>query len=318
MPKREIKLLRLPQSIALHIGAHKAGSTHLQKVLFKNRVLLSDEDIRCYGPSFLRKDGCNLGAMFGLSWSKGPLSGRTAHDKLAFLAKSKDRLVFSEENFVETLSDKYGRLSLPVYPLAIERLTELVETWAPIKPQLFLAVRNPASFLESAYSQVLFGSVFIEPSKFHAYNDWRKVDWASYITKLRTIKGMGEIFVWRQEDYQLTKRLIMRRMLRWEVGRKIELIKSRIHQSLSAPAVRQTLAWAKDGETGKHAEMARKLLPVNAENKHFDLYDLDTIARAGLIYDAQMAKIEAMDDVTMLHPPTHKQKGLKSTAKTAT
>jgi hypothetical protein len=318
VPEREIKLLRLPQSIALHIGAHKTGSTHLQKVLFENRAMLSDEGIRCYGPRFLRKPGCNLGAMFGMSWSKGPLSGSTAHDQLAFLARSKDRVVFSEENFVETLSDKHGRVSLPVYPLAIERLTELVATWAPIKPQLFLAVRNPASFLESTYSQVLFGSVFIEPSKFRAYNDWRKVDWADYVAKLRTIKGIAEIYVWRQEDYQLTQRLILCRMLRWKGGPKIELIKGRVHQSLSAPAVRQTLVWAQEGETGKHAERARKLLPVNAENKHFDLYGIDTIARSGVIYDAQMAKIEEMDDVTVLHPPSHKQKGLKSPAKTAT
>ena len=318
MVKREIKLPRLPQSIAIHIGAHKTGTSHLQKVLFKNSIMISDEGIRCYGPRFLRKHGCNLGAMFGLSWSKGNVSGRTAHDQLAFLAESKDRLVFSEENFVETLSDKYGCVSLPVYPLAIERLTELFATWAPIRPQLFLAVRNPASFLESAYSQVLLGSLCIEPDKFRARNDWRKIDWADYIAKLRKIKGVGEIYVWRQEDYHLTQRLIMRHMLGWDVSRKIKLIKGRVHQSLSVPAVCQTLAWAQGGEIGKHAEKARKLFPVNTENKHFDLYGTDTLTQAGVIYDAQMVQIEAMDNVTILHAPLRKQKGLKSPAKTAT
>ncbi|WP_144055803.1 hypothetical protein [Octadecabacter arcticus] len=186
----------------------------------------SDAGIRCYGPGFLRKRGRNIAAMFGMSWSKGPLPNRTAHEQLAYLAKGNSRLVFSEENFVETLSDKDGRVSLPIYPLAIERVTELVAAWAPIKPQLFLAVRNPATFLASAYSQVLFGSVYIEPRQYRARNDWRKIDWADYITKLRTITGVSDIYVWRQEDYDLTHRLILRRMLRWQAGGRIERSKA--------------------------------------------------------------------------------------------
>jgi hypothetical protein len=313
-----MKLPRLPQSIALHIGAHKTGSSHLQKVIYENRVMLSDAGIRCYGPGFLRKRGCNLAAMFGMSWSKGPLPNRTPHEQLAYLAKGNNRLVFSEENFVETLSDKNGRVSLPIYPLAIERVTELVAAWAPIKPQLFLAVRNPATFLASAYSQVLFGSVYIEPRQYRARNDWRKIDWADYITKLRTITGVSDIYVWRQEDYDLTHRLILRRMLRWQAGGRIETIKGRVHQSLSAHAVRQTLAWAQDGETGHLAAKSRKLFPISADNKAFGLYAAETLVRAGQVYDAQMAQIEAMDGVTVLQPPKRKQEGLKSPSKTVT
>jgi hypothetical protein len=315
-----MKLPRLPQSIALHIGAHKAGSSHLQKVLYENRVMLSDADIRCYGPGFLRQRGRNLAAMFGMSWSEGPLPRRTAHEQLAFLAKGNKRLVFTEENFVETLSDKDGRVSLPIYPSAINRVTELVAAWAPIKPQLFLAVRNPATFLASAYSQVLFGSVYIEPLKYRARNDWRKIDWADYIAKLRTITGISDIYVWRQEDYDLTHRLILilRRMLRWQAGGKIETIKGRVHQGLSTPAVHQTLAWAQDGETGQLAAKSRKLFPINADNKAFDLYTTETLVQAGAVYDAQMAQIGAMDGVTVLQPPKRKREGLKSPSKTVT
>jgi hypothetical protein len=40
--------------------------------------------------------------------------------------------------------------------------------------------------------------------------------------------------------------------------------------------------------------------------------------RAGQVYDAQMAQIEAMDGVTVLQPPKRKQEGLKSPSKTVT
>ncbi|AGI66091.1 hypothetical protein OAN307_c03360 [Octadecabacter antarcticus 307] len=278
--------------------------------------MLSDEGIRYCGPSYLRRRGRNLAAMFGLSWSEAPMPHRTAHEQLAFLSKGNERLVFSEENFVEVLSDKEGRVSLPVYPSAIERVTELVAAWAPIKPQLFVAVRNPATFLASAYSQVLFGSAFIAPNKFRAHNDWRKIDWAGYIAKLRTISGVGDIYVWRQEDYDLTHRLILRRLLRWKVGGNIETIEGRVHQSLSAAAVRQTLAWAQDGGTVKLAAKSRKLFPINADNKPFGLYTTSTLAQADAVYDAQMAQIEALDGVTVLKPPKRTLKGLKSPAKT--
>jgi hypothetical protein len=183
---------------------------------------------------------------------------------------------------------------------------------------IVLAVRNPATFLASAYSQVLFGSVYIEPRRYRARNDWRKIDWADYIAKLRTITGVSDIYVWRQEDYDLTHRLILRRMLHWQAGGKIETIKSRVHQSLSAPAVRQMLAWAQDGETGQLAAKSRKLLPINADNKPFELHTTETLVRAGAVYDAQMAQIKAMDGVTVLQPPKPKQEGLKSLSKTVT
>ncbi len=299
----------LPQSIALHIGAHKTASSHLQRVLYKNRKMLADESIRYFGPNYLRMPGRNLSAMFGLSWSDSPAPRRTAQEQLAFLAKGKSRLVFSEENFVSVLTDKAGRVNLPLYPLAVERVAELAAAWAPIKPQLFVAVRNPATFMASAYSQALFGSAYIGPRTYRARNDWRRVDWADYIRQLRGISDISDLCVWRQEDYERSQRLILRRMLRWRLGPKIENVEGRVHQGLSASAVRQTLEWAQEGLTEKLAAKSRSLYPINEDNKPFALYAQSTLADAQSVYDAQMAQIDGMDGVTVLHPPKGRQKG---------
>ena len=305
-------------SIALHIGAHKTASSHLQRVLYNNREYLSDEGIRCYGPGYLRQEGRSLAEIFGMSWSEGEAPKRGPLEQLRLLTKGRKRLVFTEENFVGTLSDKYGRVSLPLYPNGVDRVAELVAAWAPVKPQLFVAVRNPASYLASAYSQGLVAGRHLGPRTFRARNDWRKIDWADYITRLQAIEGIDHVFVWRQEDYDRCHRLILRRLLRWKVGAKVETVEGRVNTGLSAAAVRQTLQWAQDGEDGKLAGKAQALFPVNDNNKPFNLYAPSTLAAAQDIYDAQMAHIEALDRVTVLQPPAPRAEGLKSPDKTVT
>lgn len=293
----------LPQSIALHIGAHKTASSHLQNVIYRNRDMISDNGIRAYGPGFLRMKGRNLAAMFGASWSESPAPRRTPHGQLAFLAKGRSRLVFTEENFVGNLADSAGRLPMPLYPQARARVAEMVEKWAPVETEIFLGIRNPAAYMASAYSQALFGGANIGPRTFRARNDWRGIDWMAYITKLRSIPGLGAIYVWRQEDYETTHRLILRRMLRWKVGGMIETVESRLNQGMSADAVRQTLQWVQDGKTGPLARDARKAFPVGELHEPFHLYAPVTLAAAQAEYDAQCARIGELEGVTFLRPP---------------
>jgi hypothetical protein len=279
-------------------------------MLKHNRKLLVDEGIAAYGPWYLRMKGRSLHSMFGLQGSGNAAPRRTAHDQLVFLAKGAKRLVFSEENFAGVLRGPEGRVSFPLYSTAPEKIADFASTVAPVKLDLFLAVRNPAAFMASAYSQTLFGGTHIGPRTFRARNDWRAVDWAEYVTRLRAVEGVGEIYVWRQEDYDATLRLIMRRMLRWSTGGKVEKIKDgRVHQGLSAAAVRQTLAWAQEGYSENLASVARSDFPINDTNKAFKLYAASTLAESGVAYDAQMAQIEAIKDVTVLHPPNHAKQG---------
>jgi len=299
----------LPQSIALHIGAHKTASTHLQKTLWNNREMLSADGIRIFNPGYLRIPGRSLPSMFGLSWSNTAPPRRDAQEQLAFLAKGHKRLVFTEENFVGVLANKKGEINLPLYPSAVKRITELTRAWAPIKPQIFLGIRNPASFLASAYSQVLMGRSHVGPRAFRLRNDWALIDWADYVAAIRGIETVGDIFVWRQEDYETSQRLILRRMLRWKVGGKVDILPGRIHQGLSVNAVRQTLEWAKDKKEGPLAGTARGMHPISEANPAFQLYADRVFAEAKAGYDAQVERINAMEGVTVLHPPKAAQVG---------
>ena len=193
----------LPQSISLHIGAHKTASSHLQNVLYKNRGLLADEGIRLLGPRYLRMKGRTLAAMFNTSWSENPEPRRKPQPQLQFLAKGRKHMVLSEENFVGNITDNKGRVTLPLYPQAASRIAELVGKFAPVPTELFLAVRDPSAYMASAYSQTMFGGAYIRPRQFRLRNDWKAVDWADYVDRIRAVSGVKHIYLWRQKQPRL-------------------------------------------------------------------------------------------------------------------
>ena len=292
----------LPDSISLHIGAHKTASSHLQNLLYKNRGLLAEANIRVYGPRYLRMQGRNLAAMFGTSWSESPTPRRKPQRQLKFLAKGRSHMVLSEENLVGNLADQKGRTVMPLYPAAQDRVQELVSKWAPVPTELFLAVRDPTSFLASAYSQAMFGGIHIRPRQFRLKNDWREVDWAEYVDRLRAVTGLSNIYVWRQEDYNQSQRLIMAKLLRWDHADDLKIIDKRVHQGLSVSAVQHTLEAASEGQTGTLARDARRAFPVGDAHKLFDLYSESAKRKSREAYAEQMARIEGMDGVTVLRP----------------
>jgi hypothetical protein len=294
----------LPQSISFHIGAHKTASSHLQNVLYKNRGLLADEGIRLFGPRYLRMKGRTLAAMFNTSWSESPEPRRKPQRQLKFLAKGRKHMVLSEENFVGNVTDPKGRVALPLYPLAASRLAELMEKFAPVPTELFIAVRDPAAYLASAYSQAMFGGSHIRPRQFRLRNDWRAVDWADYVDRIRAVSGVKHIYLWRQEDYDAVSPQIMRHLLRWDDVSEIQTIEGRVHQGLSVSAVQKTIEAASEGQTGKLARIARRAYPIGEHHKQFELYSSSTRRNSAEIYDVQMGKIEKMEGVTVLRPST--------------
>ena len=258
------------------------------------------DGIRFYGPSELRSNNRELQVRFNLSNSKGPAPDRTPHEQLAHLAQGCRRLVFSEENIAGTLTNHKGKIQLPVYPNAFKRIEELAACWSPLKPELFVCVRNPASYISSAYGQCLNSAPSVEPQTFRELNNWRSVDWASFIARIRAIPGVGNVTVWRQEDYAKNPRRIYRRMIRWRTGGTLTLIEQHVNKGLSAAAVEATLRFASEGQTDGIVGKARKEFPINETNEPFKLYTAETYAEADKVYADQMARIAGMDGVTLL------------------
>ena len=270
---------------------------------------MREDGIRLFGPRYLRMKGRTLAAMFNTSWSESPVPRRGPHDQLRFLAKGRRHMVLSEENFVGNVTDAKGRVALPLYPLAAPRLSELVEKWSPVPVNLFIAVRDPTSYLASAYSQAMFGGTHMRPRQFRLRNDWKAVDWADYVGRIRAVAGIGQVYLWRQEDYNAVLPQILQHLLHWDDTSMMQMIEGRVHQGLSVSAVQQTIEFASEGQTGKLAREARRLFPVGEHHAQFELFSASAQRKSAEMYAVQMAKIAEISGVTVLRPPSDAQEG---------
>ena len=289
-------------TLALHIGAHKTATTHMQKTLQVNRKLLRDAGIVYYGPNYLRKPYQSPRHLFAVDDRYIDKRNWTGREKLEEMARGNARVVVSEENFIGALHRGSRTLDIPLYPKAVGYLSQLVENIAPHKLQIFLGVRDPAQFIMSAYSQKLFSG---RPMSWQAYNRTvapQDIDWSHLVRRITAIDGISKVFVWRYEDYHDVLRLIWRRMLRWKLGPMIDPFQAPLHQGLSVKAVEIALEWFEKTGDPKSAEQARETYPVSAEYPKFAPYDADALAASSAIYARDIDRIKAIKGVTVLEP----------------
>jgi hypothetical protein len=288
--------------VALHIGAHKTASTHLQGSLNAAALDLADCGVRFYGPDYLRIEGRSLPAMFGLAQNSAPR--RPPAQQLNFLAKDGHRVLFSEENFCGLLHDGAGGMPIPLYPMAEERLLRLVDVLAPVPVDAFIAIRSPARFVTSAYSQTLMGGHVMPFRAFRAANPFRRIGWAAYVERLRAVAGLRGLTVWRYEDYAQVFDQIVSALAGEVAAAMVQPRPKPAHRSLSARAVKFVLSRRKAGDAGDLALIARNRFPASSDGSdRFDPFSPDDHAASERLYAAQVAKIAAMPGVTLLSPP---------------
>ena len=288
--------------LSLHLGPHKTATTHLQRSILNHQEEIIAAGVRAYGPDYLRQGGRNIPNLFGLTrWGARRAARREPMDQLKFLAKSGWRVLLSEENFLGQLHRDDGTLALPVYSEAAERISDLASNFPSVAVRVFLAIRQPDTFLESAYSQTLFAGKFLPPDQFVAQHQPDQVDWAQMMTAISAIPNVS-LHVWRYEDYHQVFPTLMKRMLRWKLGGTVKPFGRTLHAGLSAQAVEQVMAWAQEGREGALAMDARKMLPVGPDRPRFTLYDQAVKDAAALDYQRQFDTICQLPDIDVIRP----------------
>ncbi len=292
-------------NLSLHIGAHKTATTHLQRSLTAAKEMLIVQGVRYYGPDYFRRTGRSIDQMFGLQGDDGPPPRRTSAAQMAFLAKDAEHVLLSEENFIGAF-DASGSDGAPGHYAAAEhRIGALVSRIANVRLRLFLGIRDPASFLTSAYSQSLLMGRIATPRRFRSEHPLATIDWADLVFRLRAVRGVGRVYVWRFEDHADVVPLVLRRMMPGPVGRRIALIDRRINSALSGRALADVLARSKAGEAGDLAELARRDFPAGRRYPRLEIFDTADHALSATRYADQVARIGTMAGVTLLRPPGH-------------
>ena len=291
-----------PLSVAFHIGAHKTATTHLQRSLRHAADQLAAQGVQYYGPDTLRLPGRSLQSLFGLKHqAPDDAVKRPAAEQVARLRKDGHRLVLSEENFIGALNTPNGRKMKRRYKAADARLSGLSDAIGQ-KIDVHLAVRRPTAFLNSAYCQMLLGGR-VQPLKTYLKSHGiGTVDWVDLVSRLRAAPGVGDVTVWRYEDYSALFPQIVAGLVGQEAASLVTPRRRRINQGLSAPAVAQVLEQAGAGADENSARAARKALPVEDGHAPFDGFSEKEHATGDAAYARQIAAIAKMDGVTLLRP----------------
>lgn len=280
--------------IALHVGAHKTATTHLQRSLSKQSDLLQDRGVRFFGPPYFRK-GASLDVRFGL---QGDVSAPQAQATFAQMAGDARRVIISEENFIGTMHNRFAQMAFPLYPGASDRIDALAAQIAPEGLDVFLGLRDPADYINSCYCQALIGGHKVILEEVKAHNRISAIDWPDLVARIRATKSVRKLIVWRYEDYSALFPAIMEQMVGRGCG--ITPLEIRINSGLSQEAVARILMRYADGKGREAAVRARDRFPVGPDHPPFDAFDPWERNSAAAQYTAQIAKIAAMDDVTLL------------------
>lgn len=290
-----------PLTIAFHVGVHKTATSHLQRCLKKAAAALAADGVQYHGPESFRSDTGTIPARFGFRKGQPANAVPDPQAALEALSQGADRLVLSEENFIGVLNSPRGRAVRRRYKVAGERLTAFA-TAISRDVDVFIAIRRPTGFINSAYGQMLMSGQILPLNVFLRRNPPGSVDWVDVVGRIRAARGVGRVTVWRYEDYAVLFPQIVAGLVGADKAHHVQMVERSINPGLSAAAVAEVLHRSVHGDIDRIGFLARKLLPVQAGYPPFDGYTADEHARSDAAYAAQIAAISAMDDVTFLRP----------------
>lgn len=197
-------------SITLLAGAHKTASTHLQSTLMAQRARLAAEGVGLIGPREVR---VHLRA----AMQPVDLAPAEAHAlacaAFAQLCPGARHIVVMEEN---TLGATFRPLLLGpkglLYPFAGRRLSDAWAAFAGPELRLGLAIRAPATFLPSCWSEQLLHG------EWQSFRDYVQgvppgvPRWSSLINRVRAVQP--ELTFWAYEDYPA----VLPQIIDWATG----------------------------------------------------------------------------------------------------
>ncbi len=199
--------------LVLHTGVHFTEEDRLMKCLLRNRDDFAQRGVAVPGPgkyrTLLRETLMSM-----MTTEPSP----DARDVLldAMLDEDRvDRVILSNAHFfgAPRTAVRQGLL----YTNAPQRLAHMARLFAEDQIEVFMAIRNPATFLPLAFEQ----SPREELMNFMGGVDPRQVRWSDTLVRMREAAPDIPITVWCNEDSPMIWAQIIREMAELEHGQKI-------------------------------------------------------------------------------------------------
>ncbi|MGB7241161.1 MAG: hypothetical protein WBC93_03630 [Sulfitobacter sp.] len=199
--------------LVLHTGAHFTEEDRLIKCLLRNKGDFAARGVSVPGPGKYRR----LLSETLMAMREAP-AAPGARDVLmdAILDdEPADRLILSNAHFFAPARGVVNRGMF--YARAEEKMAHMVRLFPHDQIELFMAIRNPASFLPACFQKMESESAidFLDGS------DPRVLRWSELLIRLRKALPEVQITVWCNEDAPLIWGQIIREMAALEHGQKI-------------------------------------------------------------------------------------------------
>ncbi|MGY6704893.1 hypothetical protein [Roseinatronobacter sp.] len=287
----------------LHIGAHKTASTHLQRVLRRNQARLDACGVACFGPQRLRNKMKlpQLGA-------DHPAGRRVIAPLVLALQQAQSRgqrLVISEENILGTTRSDIIACGDRLYPNADGRVARLLTLLGAQDVTLYMAVRNPPDFINSAYGQQIKGGNLIDFDSYVAGFDPLALRWSDLVARLVACPAVGRLVLWRYEDYAQVVPDMLTQLLGADAASGLRLSSAPRQVGSSARAIEHARARLQsDPALSPKAAIAEAeaQFPKSAQWPGPQYFTPKVLAEAMQTYHDDLMTLQSQDKVVFVHP----------------
>lgn len=288
--------------IVYHLGAHFTDDERLLRCLLKNRDLLVQNEIVVPGPNRYRRL---------LRETATKLKGKAATvDEQALILEQimeedrANRLILSWESF---LSLPNYVLNERFYPTAGERVRAFCQIFPEIEAEFHLAIRNPASFLPQLYER-------LKPESYRDFlngADPLNMCWSDVIERIVDANPGVPLTVWCDEDTPLIWPEILRAVAGLPEGTQLDGEADLISGLMSGEGLSRLEAYLQS-HPPQSVMQRRKIvsafldkfaLPERIDQEiEMPGWTADMVAEMTRSYDADVARIAQMDEITFLAP----------------
>lgn len=195
--------------ISFFLGGHRAGISHVYDRLLKNERLLKSQGVKVVDTFEARK--AIAVAVSGFNNHK-PIDGvkeEFLKDIDALSGKFKQVVVISDGMSGPVMRPMAGNA---FYASAARRCEVLGRILYPMKPNYFFGIRNPATFIPSAYGQALLNGSVLPFSDFIASVNVLDLRWSNTLERVLPQVSNQSLHVWRVEDYENIWRQLIQAM----------------------------------------------------------------------------------------------------------
>ncbi|WP_334192022.1 hypothetical protein [Pararhodobacter sp.] len=289
--------------IALHLGAHLTDQDHLVRCLMRNRAPLLKQGIAVPGPGRYRQQLRQLafdmrGHETNAQTQEALLDGILDEDNVR-------RVVFSSDNFLAM--SKWALNAGQLYHAAGERVQMLRHLFPEARLELFLCLRNPATFLPALAAEDQTGAVLKQIEE----SDLAATRWSATVAQILEAAPGVSLTVWADEDTPLLWPEVLRAVSGHAAGMDLAGWLAWYHRLVTPAGHAAMRRWFEQNPTRDDATRRRMLAALLARFVKPEALETDplppgwteeTVDALTDLYDEDLDLIAALPGVTLLEP----------------